>query len=132
MINIGHTADAPFAPFDNNGLPPHLHILARDAVHLPHASATTTDSTSISAISAMSAMSAALWQFVRVRLGTRLGPHGMDVFNSDVSDRGRGGKDAAEYRHANAHVPPPRSPHDDEGSPASAAARSTADGGTNA
>lgn len=77
----------------------------------------TTDGTSISA------MSAALWQFVRVRHGTRLGPHGMDVF-----DRGRGERDGAEYRHANAHVPPPRSPHDDDGSPASAAARSTADG----
>lgn len=86
MINIGHTSDVPFAAFDKNGLPPHLHILARDAVHLPNAGTTTADGTSISA------MSAALWQFVRVRHGTRPGPH------------------------------------DDGGSPASAAARSTADG----
>ncbi|NUL04681.1 hypothetical protein HRW07_15885 [Streptomyces lunaelactis] len=85
------------------------------------AGATTTEGTSISA------MSAALWQFVRVRHGTRRGPHGMDVF-----DRGRGGRDGAEHRHANAHVPPPRSTRDGIGTPASAAPRSTAGGGTNA
>lgn len=77
----------------------------------------TADGTSISA------MSAALWQYVRVRHGTWLGLHGRDVF-----DRGRGGRDGAEYRHANAHVPPPRSPRAGIGTPASAAARSTADG----
>ncbi|MFD8212389.1 hypothetical protein ACFV2U_01255 [Streptomyces sp. NPDC059697] len=66
-------------------MPPHLRLLARDAVRLPDAGTTTTDGTSISA------MSAALWQFARVRHGTRLVPH--------VDD-----------------------------SPASAAARSTADG----
>ncbi|MET7728681.1 hypothetical protein [Streptomyces mirabilis] len=72
-------------------------------------------------------ISAASWQYVRVRHGTWLVLHGRDVF-----DRGRGGRDGAEYRHANAHVPPPRSPRDGIGTPASAAARSTADGGTNA
>ncbi|MBP2051231.1 hypothetical protein J2Z21_004202 [Streptomyces griseochromogenes] len=63
---------------------------------------------------------------MRVRHGTRLGLPGMDVL-----DRNRGERDGAEYRHANAHVPPPRSTHDGIGTPASAA-RSTADGGTNA
>jgi hypothetical protein len=77
-----------------------------------------TDGTSISATP---------WQFVRVLHGTGLGLHGMDVFA-----RGRGGRDGAEYRHANAHVPPPRSPRYGIGTRASAAARSTADGGTKA
>ncbi|MFJ9843355.1 hypothetical protein ACIRYZ_23375 [Kitasatospora sp. NPDC101155] len=121
MINIGHATDDPFAAFDKNGLPPHLHILAGDAVHLPDAGAATTDGTSIPA------MSAALWQFVRVRHGMRLGSHGMEVF-----DGGRGGKDGASYRHANAHVPPPRSTRDGIGTPASAAVTPTADGGTKA
>ncbi|MFE2964528.1 hypothetical protein ACFXKC_12820 [Streptomyces sp. NPDC059340] len=50
----------------------------------------------------------------------------------DVFDRNRGERDGAKYRHANAHVPPPRATRDGIGTPASAASRSTADGGTNA
>jgi hypothetical protein len=72
-------------------------------------------------------------QFVRVRHGTRLGLHGMDVFDRGRGrDRDRGKRGGAGYHHANAHVPPPRSTRDGSGHPASAAARSTADGGTNA
>ncbi|MFF0037688.1 hypothetical protein ACFYRG_15890 [Streptomyces mirabilis] len=88
---------------------------------------TTDDPFAVFALTDGTSMSAAPWRFVRVRHGTRLGPHGMDVF-----DRGRGGRDGAEYRHANAHVPPPRSPRDGMGTPASAAARSIVYGGTNA
>jgi len=88
---------------------------------------TTDDPFALFALTDGTSMSVAPWQFVRVRHGTRLGLHGMDVF-----DRGRGGRDGAEYRHANAHAPAPRSTRDGIGTPASAAARSTADGGTNA
>ncbi|MFK0153109.1 hypothetical protein ACIQVK_13695 [Streptomyces sp. NPDC090493] len=70
-------------------------------------------------------MSAAPRQVVRVRRGTRLGLPGMDVF-------GRGGRDGAECRRANAPVPPPRSPRDGIGTPASATARLIMDGGANA
>ncbi|MDH6629098.1 hypothetical protein M2271_006934 [Streptomyces sp. LBL] len=110
-----------FVLFDRNGLPVHLPTLARNAVHLPDAGDSTTDTTSIPA---------APRQFMRIHHRTGQGLRGTRVF-----DRGHGARDDArndaEYGPANSRVPRPCSTRDGIATAVSAVARSSVDGGTN-
>ncbi|MFJ9381739.1 hypothetical protein [Streptomyces sp. NPDC101455] len=138
MTSTGQTVDASITAFDTIGPAPLMPVLAGDAVHLPDGGAASRSTPEIRRIAVVClvchddlrradsrSIPTAYRPLARMRRGTPLGPHGMDVFAP-------GGKVGAKYAHANVPIPPPRSPRAGLGARASATVRSTGDGGTNA